>query len=420
MTLQDQSSLRFSLEETILFRSGQEVEELYSISLDPQITIVDLGQDIKLDGHLELSGEYQPVAEEGEETPEQKGMRYADQVLVRGQNDCEFFHYFPINITIPKNRIERMEEVEIYIDSFDYEIPERSRLKLTVDLSIAGIYGEQQAVRLTEETIVKLLDLPGENTEKAVLTEPEYSIVKLDSLVKEQFEENGKMTDADFSIEAKKKPIEEKEVTLTQKWLQQVGREAENEMKKETAEAEKAETNPALAKAENEIKTAEASKAKKETQPAAKAEIDDSLFAMADARNEEQEASETEEVETEMDALAIVQEEQQMSDDPMESSSSSAEMTAEASVGKVTVHEKKKSKKSKTESMSLADFFARKEEEPKTVTWKVCIVQKEETLEKLAKRYELQPSDIVRENSLETNQNIEAGQVLYIPVKQAK
>ncbi|HZG72661.1 MAG TPA: stage VI sporulation protein D, partial [Chondromyces sp.] len=143
MSYQDQSSLRFSLEESIWFKKGQEVEELFSISLDPQITISERDQFVYIQGHLELSGEYQSTEEEaGEE--DYSNVKFVREILNRENGECEFYHNFPIDVTIPKNRIENMDDVEIYIDSFDYDLPEKACLKLTVDLSISGIYGEQQ------------------------------------------------------------------------------------------------------------------------------------------------------------------------------------------------------------------------------------------------------------------------------------
>ena len=70
--------------------------------------------------------------------------------------------------------------------------------------------------------------------------------------------------------------------------------------------------------------------------------------------------------------------------------------------------------KAKTsESLSIADFFSRKQEE-EHVRVKVCIVQKGETLDDLAERYSISVQSLLQSNELQPNQDIYEGQVLYI------
>ncbi len=79
---------------------------------------------------------------------------------------------------------------------------------------------------------------------------------------------------------------------------------------------------------------------------------------------------------------------------------------------------KKPGKKLKNkQSITLSEFFARKEEEEHTKL-KMCIVQNGDTLEVLSERYEVSTSQIQRVNQMELNQDIYEGQVLYIPVPQ--
>jgi len=71
-------------------------------------------------------------------------------------------------------------------------------------------------------------------------------------------------------------------------------------------------------------------------------------------------------------------------------------------------------KKKHYESISLKEFFARKDEE-KPAKLKVCIVQNGETIDQIAERYEVSVQQIIKENQLETTQSVSGGQVLYIP-----
>ena len=144
LSQENQSSLKFSLEESLWFRKGQEVEELVSISLDPDITIQENDQYVNIRGSLELTGEYKSYNENSlsEDTngPDQK---YVQKVDVRDEGICEFSNRFPVDITIPNNRIQSIYDIDVVVESFDYSFPERSCLKLSAELTISGLYGTQ-------------------------------------------------------------------------------------------------------------------------------------------------------------------------------------------------------------------------------------------------------------------------------------
>ena len=106
LSYSNQSYLRFSLEESIWFQTGQEVAELVSISLDPSITIQESDQYVTIKGSLELSGEYNRDDYELEEELDYfSNPKFVQSVEVRGEGVYLFSHHFPVEITIPKNRI---------------------------------------------------------------------------------------------------------------------------------------------------------------------------------------------------------------------------------------------------------------------------------------------------------------------------
>jgi stage VI sporulation protein D len=80
----------------------------------------------------------------------------------------------------------------------------------------------------------------------------------------------------------------------------------------------------------------------------------------------------------------------------------------------------KKKKPAKKKSMTLTEFFARKEENAEQAKLKVCIVQKGDTIDSLAERYDVTIQNLLRVNHLEINQDVYEGQVLYIPILFAK
>lgn len=137
----EQSYLRFSLEESIWFKKGQEVAEFLSISLDPVISVDEYEHYITIRGALELRGEYRMVDGEGEEldAADFSAHRLIQRVTTREDGVSELFHRFPVDITIPKSRILNLEEVYVTVESFDYDLGEDGRLSLVADISISGI-----------------------------------------------------------------------------------------------------------------------------------------------------------------------------------------------------------------------------------------------------------------------------------------
>ena len=146
----NQSCLRFSLEESVWFQKGQEVSQLLSISLEPQVSIQEYDQYVSIRGALQLTGEYETY--EGEHSlREYTNENQVQSISVREDGTAELSHQFPVDITIPKNRIQSIEDVYVSIDLFDYELPGTNQLQLMADLSITGLYGEQDEEREEEE-----------------------------------------------------------------------------------------------------------------------------------------------------------------------------------------------------------------------------------------------------------------------------
>ncbi|MEK3807760.1 stage VI sporulation protein D [Bacillus sp. FSL H8-0547] len=150
MSQDQQSSLRFSVEESVWFQKGQEVGELLSISLDPDITIQEFDQYISIRGALKLTGEYKIDEDYSEEEFEYANLRFISNVETREDGISQLVHGFPVDITIPRNRIGNLEEVYVTIESFDYDLSESRNLRLVADLEISGIASGDAAVEAEE------------------------------------------------------------------------------------------------------------------------------------------------------------------------------------------------------------------------------------------------------------------------------
>jgi stage VI sporulation protein D len=393
-----QSCLRFSLEESIWFKKGQEVEELLSISLDPHITIQEQEQYVLIRGTLDLSGEYLPSStrdEEGDDQFEASG-KFVQIVENREKGENEFVHRFPVDVTIPKNRIANLVDIDVYVESFDYVVPENACLKLNADLTITGIYGEQQThtpleVEYKEEESYAPLYRSEAVAEAPVEEEeavrPQYSEAAEDeneSIDDDQIGKNhSEEESADdsqhddeyqpFSLEGRTPPEEEADEIPVQIQYDSHPSPEESYFRKENV----------FELPEHEL--SESSQEQEVPQPAA----------------EQKKMQQPEPVH------------QQVKEEEEEEESSSIEPELEADEEPADKKKKVKGKK-KYESISLTDFFARKEEE-RAAKLRVCIVQEGETLDHIAEKYDLTIAQLLRVNHLEANQDVYGGQVLYIP-----
>ncbi|SLL32473.1 stage VI sporulation protein D [Mycobacteroides abscessus subsp. abscessus] len=379
MSQENSSILRFSLEESVWFQKGQEVADLLSISLDPNITIQENDQYIIIQGSLELSGEYKRYNEGEQEEDDFKAPKLIHSVMEREEGVCEFLHHFPVDITIPLARVTSLDDVEIEIDTFDYVFPERSCLNLTADLTISGLASEEEEdveeeeVEEVEEELELAWRSPVEDDVNDSIEEPVEIDVSpfqnVSPLLEEQREEQEVEDDiySPFELEVRKSPDEEDDWSTNDPANVPYFSEASREE----------EVTP--------------------TEPEMKISLfrsEESVYSAEEVFQKPQQESSSESKEEE-----VVLEEEELE----ESSSSPNEEP-----------KKKKGLFSKTKSLTFTEFFARKEEEKHTKV-KVCIVQQGDTLEKLSNRYNVNIHTLLKENRMEANQDVYEGQVLYIP-----
>lgn len=421
----NQSCLRFSLEESVWFQRGQEVAELISISLDPDITIQENDQYVTIKGSLALSGEYkcpeQTVA--GEAGPPLNG-RVVHSVTEREEGALEFLHQFPVDITIPQNRIQSIDDIDIAVETFDYDFPEQNSMKLTAELAITGLYGEQQHGSEEEEeapssSAVEVEDLEplyrqtataeaeiqqeqeaetsfgeAEQTEPAVPEYHQYSFVPQPEAQTDYTDQGSSSLYEPFRAEAKKEPqlaAEEKAEPA-----QNVNNHAQEPASfwsqglEQSASTQEEETNSNV----TPFPVAEAESEFEENEP--------ELIERAE-ETPEPEVQQVPIINQKAQVEAVVEEVEESS-----SSSSSSE------------EEKPKNKKaSKKKGLSIAEFLARKEES-EVAKLRVCIVQQGDSIQEIADRYEVSVQQILSLNHLGLDQDVAEGQVLYVPAEYIK
>ncbi|MCR2820561.1 stage VI sporulation protein D [Lederbergia panacisoli] len=361
-----QTSLKFPLEETVWFQKGQEVDELISISLDPNISIIDEDDYVVLKGTLELSGEFKsalgndamgdfPVA----------GRTYIEAVNIRNEGDSIFSHQFPVDITIPKRRIVNVDDMEIEIHTFDYELEENSRLKLIADIYVHGIYEEAMEIRDSFEENLddedQLNDLYEDEEQEEIEVDDEDAPVEVELLARSSKDDENQEDEElfePFSVEARVLP--------------QDGFESN----------EKIHFHPSIPKIpELSLETL------------AQRTLD--FFPFQDRVESHQHYN---------------------AESPTEYYESSYESSSSIESSPEEENTVVKKKKDKYKSMSFADFFARKEDESHT-KMRVRLVQQGDSIQQLADKYEVSVQQILRANRLEASHEVYEGQVLYIPAK---
>ncbi|RSK28039.1 stage VI sporulation protein D [Bacillus sp. HMF5848] len=395
----DQNSyLRFSVEESVWFQKGQEVAQLVSISLDPDIAIHEHEQYISIRGALQLTGEYQ-IDEQDEEEEYIAGRRYVQEVRTREDGNGEMAHRFPVDITIPKNRIQNLEDVYVSVDSFDYELPSSGCLQLTADISISGIYGTQQSTPAREEEHEEELSAVSDVTAD---DSPQFT-----SNSNTVIDENDEVEKDEQSIQESSDELEEQDAVLTR--FQSIDDKvdtAEENSEDLTytpfeVEARKEAYEEVVYEREEEIEDQEEDEAVLEND-----ESEDAVVA-SDNDIEEDETEENEENEDLVLTGARTETKSPLVElkgrlEKSESASHAAEQDTAPAAPK------------KENTLYLTKLFAREEEDEFT-RMRICIVQQGESLEHICERYDVSMQSLLRVNNLESDLDVSEGQLLYIP-----
>ncbi|HLO10889.1 MAG TPA: stage VI sporulation protein D [Pseudoneobacillus sp.] len=359
MSQGNQSFLRFSLEESVWFQRGQEVEELVSISLDPNITIQENDQYVLIRGSLDLTGEYKRQSETAVEDNQWNAVqKWIHNVEEREEGISEFAHQFPVDITIPTYRVRDLSEIDVVIETFDYVLPERSCLKLTAELNITGLFEEPAVGSEEEEVVAEVFPrFHGEVLEPSYRDQEEEYEDQEDDEVESENDSSNDSEYESFEAEARKQ--------------------------------EKFFTEPTFAESSSYQTPAP--------------EIHFAAF-RSEVANEQQPQEAVPYLSQQGGQEEVSELEEESQSQPQEQVQQSPTLV-EKLVNKVKPNKK---------SMSISEFLARKEGE-EHAKLKVCIVQNGESVETLAERYDVSIQQLLKVNNLELNQDVHEGQVLYVP-----
>ncbi|MBU7593747.1 stage VI sporulation protein D [Metabacillus halosaccharovorans] len=384
--MSQEQQLRFSVEESVWFQKGQEVSELLSISLDPDISIHEHDQYISIRGALLLTGEYK-IDQDGSEGDsfEYANVRYVNEVETREDGISELNHRFPVDITIPRNRISQLDDVYVSIESFDYELPELKCLKLIADLSISGI-SDSEAVQNEEVETTREEELEPlyRETQDETEVKGEESFAQAERTAVSPFSSFYDVNESDDSDMDKMSPPSitiQKEVT-----------ESREESEEETF---------------TEISSQDLSAQVEEPEEIEQQEVE--------VLNSEPIQDEEKEQEDLYDPFSVEVRKEEQNEEPQEVQYSFfSKSEAEVEEVEELEDQDERDEKDQKDAHYLTSLFARDDEEDFS-RLKMCIVQQGDTLNSICDRYEISIQQIVRVNDFQADQDVYEGQILYIP-----
>lgn len=141
---EQQPGLRFDIYERVHLQENlAAIQELNEVELLPHIQVLTLDDQAILKGNLLLTGNY--FSEEG-------------------GSPRTLEHLIPVEITLPLNRIHRVEDIQVEIENFDIDLLSARSLNVTGVLSLQGVEmvsASQETWREEEEvTFVHQIEYP--------------------------------------------------------------------------------------------------------------------------------------------------------------------------------------------------------------------------------------------------------------------
>jgi|GEM_PF-4157809 len=405
MSKEQYSPIRFKLEESIWLDHHAQGAEIMSLELEPEIEVMEDEKYITITGHLVLRGRFEVSDEDGEGSLDLESSSLADQLhfqplrveqkeVHESEHRGKIEKRFPVDVTVPANKVEDIEDVYVKIDQFDYRITDGHLLQIESDIEITGILSEAKKVEkvdfeaeveeqsgpnIAPSPLLPSFDVAASKDENAEYDPPRASedLAQKEETHTVEAEADRQESEADTTVEEKREEV----VAEVQEENQQEENEQVERFEEVTQEVESREESQEEESREEENQEEESRE--EENQEEDKVVP---LFSQEIKTNFQSLPS--------MDEVASAEE---LSDDP--------EAAEEARAA---------AQKSVTTFLSQLMSTREDEEEEQFTRLKMCIIQRNESLESISERYEIPVRDIMRVNQLESEQ-ITEGQILYIP-----
>ena len=178
--------ISFDVNETLYFERGQEINEMLSISLDPDISLEMFDAYVQIRGIILLHGAYKKSQEHSHDSHEETVTAHIEKITDRNDEEAEFSHRFPLDISIPRERVHQLDDVSVMIHAFDYELPDHQTLKIKATIHIIGIYdemasGESEEIAKDEQQkeVIQDVNIEEANESLTQQTEPSETAEKV-------------------------------------------------------------------------------------------------------------------------------------------------------------------------------------------------------------------------------------------------
>ncbi|TWN42551.1 Stage VI sporulation protein D [Bacillus licheniformis] len=420
--------------------------------MDPDITVQEVNDYVSIRGSLELTGEYNiDQTREYAELPATS--RFVEDVKLKGDGSAELTHCFPVDITIPKDKVNHLNDVFVFIDAFDYQLTDARMLTIQADLAIEGLLNVSGEAGEEEPRTMPAAVHPEEELEPAYRSpsndedqgeEKEY-LIQLDRPYEEQDEEQAEEHDTGeetvpiyqsflgndteeakpfftaslSAAERTKREIEnQKEASLEQP-------EEEYKLKREKVEEEPEEYELKREKVEEEPEEYELKREEAEEEPELSHSSyqpheelkENPFYSVPPLLKEDQNDREPEafEVEVTQEAEAIDEEEEAGHTIEIPEYSFHEQTEPEEERDEMqAADEQEVSAKENDNALYLTKLFTKQGEEEFT-RMRMCIVQQNDTIDLLCERYDINVQQLIRMNSLSLDEELKEGQILYIP-----
>ncbi|MBM7578854.1 hypothetical protein [Jeotgalibacillus terrae] len=196
----------YQLQENIVFKGEHILSELRTLSFEPSVSITEHADQVVVEGTLHLAGEGSYLTVEGTrdyEYPEVQESTVMEELVF-------FEHHFPLSISISSARVERKQDVEVYIDHVDYELPEPGVLQVTADIMIEGISEpKREEARLLPN---QPEEWSGEGLTELMTEEPQEAETEEPALTDEEVQEEiTELPDKQEAVEARAEPAAQEE-----------------------------------------------------------------------------------------------------------------------------------------------------------------------------------------------------------------
>ncbi|GAA0456777.1 LysM peptidoglycan-binding domain-containing protein [Alkalibacillus silvisoli] len=377
MSNYEQVPYQFEVREIINFKRGEEIDDLYSIAIDPDVKVIHESNYVQVRGVLVVRGDYQTthLNQESQYIMDEDEQNTVQQVRTLDNGFMEFQYPIPIDITIPHNRIRTDDHIQVVIDYFDYELPESKTLKIYSNVRLDGtaiLEAEERSDDPAVQSDFELKEFPTIEQEEPSYDDQDYETDEghedpyyYDSTANYNEQVN-------YEESAESDPVENEGEKGRDFWKKKEGQSLHEFFHKGKVDGDSSQ---------------DTSQNVEEVTVAAMNEPSDEVH---DYGEEHETHDADEDTDTDTDTFA------------------------DGSEGEED--EKKKESKPKKGLGYLSKFF-REDEESSRVKMRMRFVQENDTLESIANYYQVSVSKLERLNDLEVGDSLKAGDVLYVPAE---